>query len=453
MRHTIKSWRNYRCLLATTALVAVFPATAFAAPDDAAAVNEDPDAPAEIVVSARKQNESALEVPIALSAFSESVLQDRLATGIADVADFTPGFQMQQSFGRGFDRPIIRGASNIIQADGKVGIFLNGAPYLGDFSSLDLAAVQQIEVIKGPQSAVFGRGTLSGAINVTLKRPGDKLEGKISATMGNYERREISGFVSAPVLPGVGIQVGAKSYDIAGQFVNSAVPGERLGDQNTVQYTAGVYLDPAPDLSANVLWLHQRDRDGMYAIGLQTAANNNCYLTTRPYYCGTAKLPQSYAINSNKLQYPGTYRNADRFIGDVNWDIVGSGYNLSFQVGYSDVDEVVGTDQTYDGREFYILGSAFGCSFVPLTNQLCSQSAFNITDGTNRKTQTYELRLSSPASQRLRWRIGGFVSHDKKRALTEWLEATELGLDALADTVTVRNQAVFGGIDFDVSDT
>ena len=454
MHQSLASWRNRCCLLATTALIAAFPATAIAAPASADPVaGESRVAADEIVVSARKQKETALEVPIAVSAFSESVLQDRLTSSISDVADFTPGFQMQQSFGRGFDRPIIRGASNIIQADGKVGVFLNGAPYLGDFSSLDLAAVQQIEVIKGPQAAVFGRGTLSGAINVTLKRPGDKLEGKISATMGNYERREISGFVSAPVLPGVGIQVGAKSYDIAGQFVNSAMPGERLGDQNTVQYTAGVYLDPTPDLSANVLWLHQRDRDGMYAIGLQTAANNNCYLTTRPYYCGTAKLPQSYAINSNKLQYPGIYRNADRFIGDVNWDIVGSGYNLSFQVGYSDVDEVVGTDQTYDGREFYILGSAFGCSFVPLANQLCSQSAFNTTDGTNRKTQTYELRLSSPASQRLRWRIGGFVSHDKKRALTQWLEATELGLDALADTVTVRNQAIFGGVDFDVNDT
>lgn len=454
MHQSLASWRNRCCLLATTALIAAFPATAIAAPASADPVaGESRVAADEIVVSARKQKETALEVPIAVSAFSESVLQDRLTSSISDVADFTPGFQMQQSFGRDFDRPIIRGASNIIQADGKVGVFLNGAPYLGDFSSLDLAAVQQIEVIKGPQAAVFGRGTLSGAINVTLKRPGDKLEGKISATMGNYERREISGFVSAPVLPGVGIQVGAKSYDIAGQFLNSARPGERLGDQNTAQYTAGVFLDPTPDLSASVLWLHQRDKDGLYAIGLQTAANNNCYLTTRPYYCGTAKLPQSYALNSNKLQYPGIYRKANRFIGDLNWDIASSGYNLSFQAGYSNVDEIVGTDQTYDSREFYILGSAFGCSFVPLANQLCSQSAFNTTDGTNRKTQTYELRLSSPASQPLRWRIGGFVSHDKKRALTQWLEATELGLDALADTVTVRNQAIFGGVDFDVSDT
>lgn len=450
---SLASARNQWRLLAATALAASLPSAAFAAPAAESAPTAERSSADDIIVSARKQKETALEVPIAISAFSASVLQDRLATGISDVADFTPGFQMQQSFGRGFDRPIIRGASNIIQSDGKVGIFLNGAPFLGDFSSLDLAAVEQIEVIKGPQSAVFGRGTLSGAINVILKRPGDRIEGKVSATLGNYERREISGFISAPVLPGIGVQVGAKSYDIEGQFLNSAIPGQRLGDQNTVQYTAGVFLDPTPEIDASLRWLHQRDRDGMYAIGLQTAASNNCYLSTRPYYCGTARLPQKYAINSNKLQYPGIYRNADRFIGDVNWDIAGSGYRLSFQAGYSDVEEVVGTDQTYDGREFYILSSAATCAFVPLPNQLCSQSAFNTTDGTRRKTQTYELRLSSPADDRLRWRVGGFASHDEKRALTAWLEATELGLDALADTVTVKNQAVFGGVDFDVNDT
>lgn len=454
MRRAEISWRKNFFLLASTALVACVPSAAFAASQSAeATVTNDEEQPAEIIVSARKQNETALEVPIAISAFSEAVLQDRLATGIADIAEFTPGFQMQQSFGRGFDRPIIRGASNIIQADGKVGIFLNGAPYLGDFSSLDLAAVEQIEVIKGPQSAVFGRGTLSGAINVTLKRPGNSLEGKVTATLGSFERREVSGFISAPVAEGIGVQVGAKYYDIGGQFANTAVPGERLGDQNTVQYTAGVFVDPTADISASVRWLHQRDEDGMYAIALQPASANNCFLTTRPYYCGTATLPKTYAINSNKLQYPGIYRNADRFIGDVNWDIGGSGYNLSFQVGYSDLHEVVGTDQTYDGREYYILSSAAVCAFVPLPNQLCSQSAFNTTDGIRRKTQTYELRLSSPGTGPLRWRVGGFISHDRKRALSEWLEANELGLDVLADTITVKNHAIFGGVDYDVTDT
>ena len=68
------------------------------------------------------------------------------------------------------------------------------------------------------------------------------------------------------------------------------MPGERLGDQNTLQLTGGVFLDPADGISANVRWLHQRDKDGMYAIALQPASANNCYLTTRPYYCGTACL-------------------------------------------------------------------------------------------------------------------------------------------------------------------
>lgn len=452
MKSYSKSWASCRLLIASTALAAGMPAIALAASEPAAAEKEE--STDSIVVTARKQNETALEVPIAISAFSEASIQDKLTTGIADIADFTPGFQMQQSFGRGFDRPIIRGASNIIASDGKVGIFLNGAPYLGDFSSLDLAAVQQIEVIKGPQSAVFGRGTLSGAINVILKRPGDTVEGKVSATLGSDQRREVSGFISLPVASGIGVQFGAKYYDIAGQFANAAMPGERLGDQNTLQLTGGVFLDPGSGISANVRWLHQRDKDGMYAIALQPASANNCYLTTRPYYCGTALQPTSYAINSNKLQYPGIYRNADRFIGDVTWDIQDSGYVLAFQAGYSDLHEIVGTDQTYDARDFFILGSAASCGFVTtIPNRLCTQSAYNTTDGIRRKTQTYELRLSSPSDERLRWRAGAFASHDQKRALTEWLEASEVGLDVLADTITVKNMAIFGGVDFDITDT
>ena len=452
MRRTCNPWRKNQFLLATSALIASMPVAAYAETTDNLEQSGG-----DIVVTARKQNETALEVPIAVSAFSEAAIQDRMATGISDIAEFTPGFQMQQSFGRGFDRPIIRGASNILQAEGKVGIFLNGAPFLGDFSSLDLAAVEQIEVIKGPQSAVFGRGTLSGAVNVILKRPGDKLEGKVTATMGSYSRREVSGFISAPVTEGVGVQFGAKYYDIDGQFKNTAVAGERLGDQNTVQYTAGIFLDPTSDISASVRWMHQRDKDGMYAIALQPASANNCFLSTRPYYCGTATLPDSYGINSDKLQYPGIYRNADRFIGDVNWDIASSGYNFSFQTGYSDLKQIMGTDQTYDDREFYGLGSPAVCELYAqygyISNALCSQSGFNTTDATRRKTQTYELRLSSPGTDRLRWRIGGFMSHDRLRSLSEWVEASEFGLDILPDTVTVKNKAIFGGIDYDVIDT
>lgn len=403
-----------------------------------------------IVVTARKREESLMEVPIAVSAFNALRMEDRLAQSIVDIAEFTPGFQVQEAFGRNGDRPVIRGASNILMAEGKVGVFLNGVPYLGDFSSLDLANVERVEVIKGPQSAVFGRGTLSGAINVVLKRPGEELEGRVSLNVGNYARREFSAFLSVPVTPWLGVQGGIKYFDVDGQYKNTAVPGERLGDQNTHQYTAGVFFDPTPDISASIQWLHQKDDDGHYAIGLQPASANNCFPGTRPYYCGEVETPKSFGINTDKLMRPGLYRNADRFIGDLRWDIAGSGYEASFQVGYSDLVQVVGTDQSFDDRDFFLFRGA--CAFIPIGNQDCTQSAFNTTDGLKRETETYEWRLTSPGADRLRWRAGVFTSRDRIKPNAAYVEATEVGLDLLPDATRVKNLAFFGGIDLDVTE-
>ncbi|WP_380875779.1 TonB-dependent receptor [Sphingomonas sp. DBB INV C78] len=407
-----------------------------------------------IVVTARKRSETLLEVPIAVSAFNDASIKDKMAQDITDLADYTPGFQIQEAFGREGDRPVMRGASNILFSDGKVGIFLDGAPYFGDFSSLDLANVERVEVIKGPQSAVFGRGTLSGAINVVLKRPTNDFEGSASATIGNFDRREVSAAVSGPIVDGIGFQAGVKFFDIDGQWRNNAVPGERLGDQDTKQYTAGLFFDPTVDISASVRWLHQEDDDGHFAIGLQPSSANNCFLTTRPYYCGVVPAQKSFGLNTDRLLRPGLYRNADRFIGDINWDIAGSGYEASFQSGYSDLTEVNGVDQTYDDRGFYFLPPALcGTSFFALPNQDCSKSSFETTTGTRRKTETYEARLTSPGGDRFRWRIGAFYSYDKQRGMTEYLELNEVGPELLDDTKRVKNTAFFGGVDFDVSST
>lgn len=405
-----------------------------------------------IIVTARKQAETLFEVPIAVSAFNSASIQDKMAQDITDLAEFTPGFQIQEAFGRDGDRPVIRGASNILFSDGKVGIFLDGAPYFGDFSSLDLANIERVEVIKGPQSAVFGRGTLSGAINVVLRRPTSEFEGRIAGTIGNFDRREISASLSGPITGGIGFQVGAKLFDIDGQWRNTAVAGERLGDQSTRQYTAGLFLDPTEDLSASVRWLHQKDDDGHFAIGLQQSGANNCYLATRSYYCGVVQPMNSFGINTDRLVRPGLYRNADRFIGDISWDIGGSGYEASFQAGYSDLVEVIGVDQTYDPRGFYFLPQAMcGQSFYALPNQDCRKSSFEATTGTRRKTQTYEGRLSSPVADPFRWRVGMFHSIDKQRGMRDYLELNEVGPELLDDTRRVRNLAFFGGIDFDVT--
>ena len=445
--------RALTVMLSGAALVAFAgPAFAQTAPIAPEAATDDSSSEADIVITARKKSETTLDVPIAVSAFSSATIQDRLAQNVTDLAQFTPGFQIQEAFGRGGDRPIMRGASNILVSDGKVGIYLNGAPYLGDFSSLQLANVERVEVIKGPQSAVFGRGSLSGAINVVLKRPTDRLEGTVSATYGNYNRREFSAFLSVPVTSWLGVQGGVKLLDVDGQYKNTAIVGERLGDQNSKQYTAGIFLDPSANFSVSVRWLHQEDDDGPYAIALQPSTKNNCFLTTRPYYCGVVSTPTTYALNTDRLQRSGLYRNADRLIGEASWNIAGSGYELSYQTSYSDQTTVTGADQSFDGREFLLLGSVFVCTnFVPIGNQRCTQSGFNTTDGLNRSTQTNEMRITSPSTDRIRWRLGAFTSIDRITPMKRYLEASELGLDLLGDRKRVQNKAIFGGVDFDVT--
>lgn len=454
MKHPAMSTRRLALLLsgAAVALAATTPAAAQDSDQPLAETGGNGDL---IVVTARKRAETLLNVPIAVNAFNSAAIDDRLAQDITDLADFTPGFQIQEAFGRDGDRPVMRGASNILFSDGKVGIFLDGAPYFGDFSSLDLANIERVEVIKGPQSAVFGRGTLSGAINVVLKRPGDRLEGTLRGTFGNFDRREISASLSGPIAPGIGFQAGAKYFDVDGQYRNDAVPGERLGDQNSKQYTAGLFLDPTDDIRASIRWLHQEDDDSHFAIGLQPASANNCFLSTRPYYCGVVEPMQRFGVNTDRLLRPGLARNADRFIGDIAWDIGGSGYEASFQAGYSDLVEVLGVDQTYDDRSFFFLPTAL-CGLPPyfaLPNQDCGKSSFEATTGTRRKTQTYEARITSPGTDRFRWRVGLFHSIDRQRDLTDYLELNEVGPELLGDSTRVRNIAYFGGIDFDVTDS
>ncbi len=402
-----------------------------------------------IVVTARKQSETVLEVPISVSAMNADALRDRQVSSTSELAQFTPGLTMNQSFGRTGDRPIIRGASNVIVSEGKVGVFIDGIPFFGDFSSIDLASAQRVEVIKGPQSAVFGRGTLSGAINIVMPRPGDVLQGRVSGTLGTYSRQEFAATISGPIANGISFEVGGRYYNVDGQWENTAVPGTRIGGQRSKSTNLALFFDPSDDISASIRWLHQEDEDQHMPIRLMPATENNCFLNTRTYFCGVVPPVRDMQINTDRLLRPGLHRNADRLLGRIDWDIAGSGYALALQGGYSDTQDVNGIDQTYDGRAFFLLRGA--CRFVPIGNQDCNTSPFETTGGNYRRNHTIELRLTSPSTDRLRWRIGGYTAFDRTLPNTNYLQASDVGLPVLADQRRVRNYAVFGGIDFDVT--
>uniref|UniRef100_UPI003A943F49 TonB-dependent receptor plug domain-containing protein n=1 Tax=Parasphingorhabdus sp. TaxID=2709688 RepID=UPI003A943F49 len=215
---TIKS-----ALLAATAL-AVAPAYAQSG-EAGAADGSDSNI---IIVTARKKEENLQTVPVTVNVIGEQMIDDANIAGLEDLSDFTPGFQLQSAFGRDADRPVIRGASNILFSEGKVGFFIDGIPFVGASTALDLENFGRVEVIKGPQSAVFGRGTLSGAVNYVSRRPASQLSADFELTAATHDKYEVFGRVAAPIADGLSVFVAGKYSEFAGFYTNS-VTGKRLG--------------------------------------------------------------------------------------------------------------------------------------------------------------------------------------------------------------------------------
>ena len=138
-----------------------------------------------IIVTARKREENLIDVPLTITALTEKEIQSSGIENISDLSRQVPGFNFKQGFGRtgGGDggasvRPSIRGMSNILGAP-NAGFFVDGVFVSQNITSYQLDNLERIEVIRGPQAALFGRQTFSGAINFVTRKPGNELRGAI----------------------------------------------------------------------------------------------------------------------------------------------------------------------------------------------------------------------------------------------------------------------------------
>ena len=114
----------------------------------------------EILVTARKREESLQDVPLSISALDTQGLRDRNIQNIYDLTTFTPNFQMTRNIGRRFDALNIRGQfSPLIGSESNASVFVDGVFVTGSSSSLTIDNLERVEVLRGPQAALFGRAT------------------------------------------------------------------------------------------------------------------------------------------------------------------------------------------------------------------------------------------------------------------------------------------------------
>lgn len=177
----------------------------------------------DIVVTARKVEENLQAVPVAVTALTAEAIEARNIQGLEDVARFTPGFSFENFTGP-LAAPIIRGQTQtrVDLPVQNVASFFNGVylqrGYMVDASLLD---VERVEIIKGPQSALYGRNAFSGAINYISKQPTDALQASASVTVGNHDRRDYKGALSGPLADWLGVAIGVGHGEYDGSWKNN----------------------------------------------------------------------------------------------------------------------------------------------------------------------------------------------------------------------------------------
>ena len=169
MQRTL-NFRGATRLLSTTGIAIALAggaATAASAQDAQPAAEEDQDAGNVIIVTARFREESLLDVPLAITAFDEEALERQSIQDLDDIARFTPGLSFED-FSGGFANPVIRGQAQtrVTALETNVSTFLDGI-YIPRSWAVDIGTtnLERVEIVKGPQSARYGRNAFSGAIN------------------------------------------------------------------------------------------------------------------------------------------------------------------------------------------------------------------------------------------------------------------------------------------------
>jgi len=407
----------------------------------------------EIVVVARRREELLTEVPVSVSAFTASMIDELGLNGIDDVARYTPGFSFDSATGRqpSSDRPSIRGITTIrngIANSNVAATFVDGIYLGGSSQSTELYNAQRIEIVRGPQAAQYGRGTFAGAINYVTRRPSTEYEGEVKITAAEHDTTTLTGWLSGPLIDDrLAFFVAAGHRRYGGEYVNQR-DGSTVGGEQSNDITGKLYWNPNETLSISMKLGVQRTQDDHFATYLQPRPRNNCCLRSadahraRDYYVGNAQTLDEVNLFTDLLNAAGragTELHRDLMALNVRW-MLPNGSTITSLTGIVNDDVNRGFDSSYAGYD--------PLPFLP--------GSFTQLDRIAQRDISQELRYSVLTESAVRWTLGAYYydgTFDEVDDLRVYIDASG---DIVADPNfgplsrdRVRNHALFGSVEWD----
>lgn len=376
----------------------------------------------EVMVTARKREESAIDVPISITSMSAAQLDSYNLQDMEEISRMTPGM-FYTDFGgtgrqdRASNQYIIRGLSlNSFQSLSDAALlFVDGVPIIsGNMpGSLD---IERIEVLKGPQTATFGRNTFSGAISVTTRKPGDSFGGRAVLEMANYNSSQVGLSLEGPLVADkVFGRISFETRNEGAQYRNQ-VNGQPLGGQKTKSVWGSLRFVPTDNLEINLVGNYFEFNDDWGAQVRLVAANNNCAPMggANTWFCG--EVPKVTGSNTRFLGIDQRWLNLSRPFFNVSPNkgqpgLVGENTHASASIAYTFANEwtlesTTGYDKEVEGNiasEWYNPNINHPFQGIPGRRQ--EQSWIYLLEGKS-SDFSQELRLSNAGTDRLRWSVG-----------------------------------------------
>lgn len=247
---------------------------------DARAQDAEPTSSVEdIIVTARRTEESAQKTPLALTAFSGETLERTGAQQVTDLQGAVPNLNLVQGRGSSNSTNIyIRGVGqpDALQTfDPAVGVYVDDVYYSRiRGSQFDLLDLERVEILRGPQGTLYGKNTIGGAMKLVSRRPGQEFRARASAAYGDYDLMEFQGAVSGPVTDTLALGLSALHSERGG-YVTDPVTGAEYNDKNTSAARASLAWDPTATFRVDLNVDYSKDDAGL-TVG--QATNSLTYL-------------------------------------------------------------------------------------------------------------------------------------------------------------------------------
>ena len=347
----------------------------------------------EVVVTAAKRQQTLQDIPIAVSVVSAEAIEQSQVLDIKDLQTLVPSLRVTQLQASAQTNFIIRGFGNGANNPGiepSVGVFIDGVYRSRVGSALaDLPKLERVEVLRGPQSTLFGKNASAGVINVVTAKPNtDQFEGSVGATVGNYSQTIVRGNVSGPLSDTLAFSLFGSMNDRDGYFDNLTT-GNSFNELNRWNFRGQLLWNPSDRAELRLIV----DAEGIDEVccGVANLVDGPTGAIVR-LLGGNVVGNQPFAYNNYQDFDPANEIDTQGVSLQVDYDF--NAFALTSITAFRTLDQL----QTGD---------------VDFTSAALISPAMADLRDTQIDTFTQEIRLTSTTDGPIQWMVGAFYFNEE----------------------------------------